>query len=75
MTKKILAWKKFEKWYLSFFMSGIPHDLALKTENVPKWAFFDNIWNKTKDTLVPSAARDFRAQGKDCNLISLKLAI
>ena len=31
--------------------------------------------NKTKDTLVPSAARDFRAQGKDCNLISLKLAI
>ena len=31
--------------------------------------------NKTKDTLVPSVARDFRAQGKDCNLISLKLAI
>ena len=31
--------------------------------------------NKTKDTLVPSAARDFRAQGKDCNLISLKVAI
>ena len=29
--------------------------------------------NKTKDTLVPSAARDFRAQGKDCNLIFLKL--
>ena len=49
MTKKNLAWKKFKKWNLSFFMSGIPHDLAQKTGNVPKWAFFDNIGKTPKD--------------------------
>ena len=35
---------------------------------------FDNIHfiiNKTKDTLVPSAARDFRAQGKDCRMLEI----
>ena len=39
------------------------------------FTFCHALLNKTKDTLVPSVARDFRAQGKDCNLISLKLAI
>ena len=47
MTKKNFSLKKIQKVaFTIFFMSGIPHDLAQKTENVPKWAFFDNIWKK-----------------------------
>ena len=49
MTKKNFSLKKIRKVvFVIFFMSGIPHDLAQKTENVPKWAFFDNIWKNQK---------------------------
>ena len=38
-------------------MSGIPHDLAQKTENVPKGAFFDNIRKNQKQGQLLTAFR------------------
>ena len=43
IKKKILLEKNSKSGICHFFMYGSPHDLAQKTENVPKWAYFDNI--------------------------------